>query len=203
MGQEQLQPPEKVIEAMAECLLKKHNRVTREEVIAAWRIAVASVPSETAQKPVAYVVQSDSDGSIGSTIAPCNYAMFADRLEELKDEPWVKNGIAKIVPLYLAPVSAPSAIVEKSEEVQQLRAFAKRIFDMVDWPECFGEVDGASFQTAALDAGLLRAEIRHEPCGDGEEKPCQCIEWHGGAAQSIWQSGVTCYRKAPYLVEKP
>lgn len=77
------------------------------------KTVLAPAASETAQKPVAYVVQSDSDGSIGSTIAPCNYAMFAHRLEELKNEPWVKNGIAKIVPLYLAPVSAASAIREK------------------------------------------------------------------------------------------
>ena len=51
-------------------------------------------------EPVAWVVQADKDGSIGSKIAPVNYAMFKDNLAKLHEEPWVKNGAAKVVPLY-------------------------------------------------------------------------------------------------------
>jgi CO dehydrogenase/acetyl-CoA synthase gamma subunit (corrinoid Fe-S protein) len=54
-------------------------------------------------EPVAWVVQSNNDGSIFSTIAPCGYATFEKEFAKLKDEAWVKNGIAKVVPLYTHP----------------------------------------------------------------------------------------------------
>lgn len=54
------------------------------------------------QKPVAYVVQSLRDGSIGAEIAPVDYAMFDQRMENLRNSTWVKAGAARLVPLYLA-----------------------------------------------------------------------------------------------------
>lgn len=58
--------------------------------------------------PVAYVVQSLSDGSIDSKIAPVGYAMFESRMLELQDDAWVKNGRSRIVPLYLHPSPSPA-----------------------------------------------------------------------------------------------
>lgn len=56
-------------------------------------------------EPVAYVVRALSDGSICSEIAPVNYLMHDYDLEKLKNDPWVVNGKAEIVPLYLSAVS--------------------------------------------------------------------------------------------------
>ena len=54
-------------------------------------------------KPVAYVVQSLRDGSIGMQIAPVRYATFERLKQELEADPRVKNGLAKLSPLYAAP----------------------------------------------------------------------------------------------------
>jgi hypothetical protein len=54
-------------------------------------------------QPVAWVMQSIRDGSISGEIAPTGWATFNERLAQLKNNPWVLNGVAKMVPLYLSP----------------------------------------------------------------------------------------------------
>lgn len=134
---------------------------------------------------------------------PCGLCGVATFMTSTKrcDSCWEIETRIRARPLLAAKIlaSLASSETKRNEEVEQLRAFAARIFDMVEWPECLGEVDGGNFQSAAIDAGLLRAEVRHEPCGDGDVNPCQCMDYHG-VEDSIWKSGVTCYRKAPYLV---
>ena len=71
-----------------------------------------------------------------------------------------------------------------------LEKFAKKMFELSDWPEG-GDIDGFDFQEAAVECGLLTPETRHEPCGDN----CHCAEYHGDMKE-----GVTCYRKAPFLM---
>ena len=44
-------PSERVIEAMADCLLKTPNCVTREEIIAAWRVAVSALSEQIRAMP--------------------------------------------------------------------------------------------------------------------------------------------------------
>lgn len=61
-----------------------------------------NAPPDRAE-PDAYVVQSLRDGSIGSEIAPTNYAMFDKLKAKLEEHSWVKAGVGKVVPLYLAP----------------------------------------------------------------------------------------------------
>lgn len=51
-------------------------------------------------KPVCYAIKSNGDGSLGNTIAVCNWITFDKELKKLSDGPWVKKGKAKIVPLY-------------------------------------------------------------------------------------------------------
>lgn len=84
------------------------------------------------------------------------------------------------IPLYLAP-HAPAA--------QPLQAFAQAI--MGNWPDV-GGLDGFDLQLLGVKHGLLREEIRHEPCGEA----CRCVE---DATSDEWQAGVTCYRKTELL----
>ena len=91
-------PSERVIEAMADCLLKTPNCVTREEIIAAWRVAVSALSEQEYQRPGDEIRAELRNGSVvyfGSAEA-------AVRIEQL------------------APVSAsmePSDIIEaRSEE---------------------------------------------------------------------------------------
>ena len=71
-----------------------------------------------------------------------------------------------------------------------LEKFAKKMFELSDWPEG-GDIDGFDFQEAAVECGLLTPETRHEPCGEW----CHCDSYHGDMSE-----GVTCYRKAPFLM---
>lgn len=86
--------------------LWKMGPFTKEAIDSLCELAVRglALPTE-ALPPVAYVIQATSDGSIRDEIAPVGYTMFDRRLAALKDDPWVKNGGAKVVPLYLAPPS--------------------------------------------------------------------------------------------------
>ena len=71
-----------------------------------------------------------------------------------------------------------------------LEKFAIRLFELSGWPEG-GDIDGFDFQEAAIECGLLTSEFRYEPCGEN----CHCAEYHGAMS-----GGVTCYRKAPFLM---
>lgn len=77
--------------------------------------------------------------------------------------------------------------------MMDLEKFAKRMFELSDWPEG-GDIDGFDFQEAASECGLLTPETRIEPCTMGSEY-CHCSEYHGDMS-----GGVTCYRKAKFLL---
>lgn len=65
------------------------------------------------------------------------------------------------------------------------KKFAERMFEFYDWPDG-GDIDGQSFQDIAFECGLLKMEVRTEPCGEF----CRCLEYHGDMS-----SGVKCFRK--------
>jgi hypothetical protein len=69
-----------------------------------------------------------------------------------------------------------------------LEKFARKMFELADWPEG-GDIYAWDFQAAAIECGLLVAETRTEPCGEG----CFCDGYY---APDEWAKGVTCYRKA-------
>jgi hypothetical protein len=75
-------------------------------------------------------------------------------------------------------------------KVADLRAFALDI--MKCWPH--GDVDGGYLKDVAVKHGLLKGEIRHEPCGDD----CACIN-DCLAAQEDWIDGVECFTLADWL----
>ncbi|MCA2862862.1 MAG: hypothetical protein IM323_05080 [Microcystis sp. M049S1] len=51
------------------------------------------------QDPVAYVLRTLSSKSISDEIAPTGWSTFESKMEKLRADPWVQNGIAEIVPL--------------------------------------------------------------------------------------------------------
>lgn len=55
------------------------------------------------QDPVAYVIRTLSGKSISDEIAPTRWSTFESKIEKLRADPWVQNGIAEIIPLYTAP----------------------------------------------------------------------------------------------------
>jgi hypothetical protein len=55
------------------------------------------------QEPVAYVLRTLSSKSISDEIAPTGWSTFESKIEKLRADPWVQNGIAEIVPLYTSP----------------------------------------------------------------------------------------------------
>ncbi len=73
-----------------------------------------------------------------------------------------------------------------------LEKFAKKMFELSDWPEG-GDIDGFDFQEAAVECGLLTPETRYECCS--MHGTCFCTEYHGDMS-----GGVTCYRKAQFLL---
>ena len=72
-----------------------------------------------------------------------------------------------------------------------LEKFAKRLFELSAWPEG-GDIDAFDFQETAVECGLLTPETRTEPCNPDN---CHCAEHHGDMS-----GGVTCYRKASFLM---
>jgi len=58
-------PSERVIEAMADCLLKTPNCVTREEIIAAWRVAVSALSEQIRAMPRYDCASHDGDYGAG------------------------------------------------------------------------------------------------------------------------------------------
>lgn len=75
---------------------------------------------------------------------------------------------------------------------QKLRDFAIAMFEAADWPDG-GNIDGFTFQEAAVACGLLIPEERAEPCGEN----CRCAEYNGTDGFPV-----TCYRKAEWLLAK-
>lgn len=89
---------------------------------------------------------------------------------------------------------APTATVGQGSraDLDALRAFAQDVMEA--WP--MGGLDGGDLQAAAEKHGLLKPEIRHEPCGEG----CSCAEY---ADAREFADGVTCYRKTNLLKGGP
>ena len=85
-------------------------------------------------------------------------------------------------------------LIERTEQHYRLRAFAREMFELADWPEG-GDIDGFAFQDTAVKHGLLIEETRTERCGE----KCYCAdEYHG---EDAMREGVTCYRKSQWLTE--
>lgn len=94
-------------------------------------------------EPVAYVIRSLRDGSIRDEIAPVGWRTFDYKMAKLREEPWVKNGIAEIVPLYTSPRITAA-------QVEQI----KRLAD--EYAHVYSFVKGADMPIAraALHAAL-------------------------------------------------
>ena len=90
-------------------------------------------------------------------------------------------------------------IADAAQEVESLRAFAREMFCLSDWPEG-GDIDGFEFQEAAIKHRLLVPEERHEPCNENSDELCQCADSNG---PEDWKRGVKCYRKVQWLMETP
>jgi len=79
-------------------------------------------------EPVAYVIQSNRDDSIGKEIAiPSWTYSFPQQFKKLEEDNWVKNGAAKIIPLYTHPHPdnlglALSIIDQQKLEIERLKA---------------------------------------------------------------------------------
>lgn len=83
----------------------------------------------------------------------------------------------------------------ETPRVDDLRAFVRAVFDAIDWPRG-GDLDSEDFQRIATQHGLLTPETRTEPCGE----VCHCAEYCGTEEMA---EGVTCYRKAAWLLDAP
>jgi hypothetical protein len=72
-----------------------------------------AAPQQSAGEPVAWCLQSNRDGSYGVPVIFTGYAMYKQNLTKARQEPWIVNGVAKLVPLYAAPqqklAAAPTA----------------------------------------------------------------------------------------------
>lgn len=88
------------------------------EIVRTQLLAAIQAPQGEA---VAYGLRSLRDGSFTDQIAVCGWVTFGQRLDKLKADPWIKAGIAEIVPLYAAPASLPAwnpiETAPKDEEV--------------------------------------------------------------------------------------
>ena len=78
---------------------------------------------------------------------------------------------------------------DQSKALAALRAFAQAVMDC--WPDGWG-IEGDDLQRIATEHGMLRPEIRHDPCGDS----CRCADH---VLQKEWIDGVVCYRKTSLL----
>ena len=96
----------------------------------------------------------------------------------------------------LCPVTAEAARTawnkraDQSKALAALRAFAQAVMDC--WPDGWG-IEGDDLQRIATEHGMLRPEIRHDPCGDS----CRCADHV--LQKEEWIDGVVCYRKTSLL----
>ena len=108
--------------------------------------------------------------------------------EELKTEELVAEPSKSFEDVYQVQTAR---ILELEAERDKLRAFARAMFALADWPDG-GDIEGCDFQDTAAEHGLLTPEERTTPCADN----CWCAGFHGDCET------VTCYRKAEWLLEK-
>ena len=95
---------------------------------------------------------------------------------------------------WLDTLSSVDALIEQAriaerEACAALRSFAQAVMDC--WPDGWG-IEGDDLQRIATEHGMLRPEIRNEPCGDG----CRCADH---VLPNEWRDGVVCYRKTALL----
>ena len=103
---------------------------------------------------------------------------------------------SRINPAYATQIGTESyerricaeALESLLEENAKLRVFANAIMEA--WPGL--GIDGGDLQDIATKHGLLKPEIRHEPC----RKLCRCSL---DASPQGWLDGVRCYRVTPLL----
>jgi len=75
-------------------------------------------------EPVAWCQQSNRDGSYGVPVVFAGYAMYEENLAKAKQDPWIVNGAAKLVPLYAAPPRTFDDGLEAAELIARLRSEA-------------------------------------------------------------------------------
>lgn len=75
------------------------------------------------------------------------------------------------------------------EENAQLRDFAQEI--IAAWIDGSG-LDGGDIQGIGKKHGLLKREVRYEPCNEA----CYCTEF---TSEDEWASGAVCFRKTSLL----
>lgn len=102
---------------------------------------------------------------------------------------WNRESLARY--LEILEEETLELIVKKNTEIYHLRAFAREMIDLADWPDG-GDIDGFEFQDAAVKHGVLIPERRTEPCGEG----CSCDAFY---SNEEWKEGITCCRIADAL----
>ena len=90
---------------------------------------------------------------------------------------------------YKESIEAATVASSYAEDALKLRAFAQSV--MSYWPD--GSPDGGDLQEIAENNGLLKQEIRHEPCGEN----CACNDYVSSGTE--WSDGITCYRRTLLL----
>jgi hypothetical protein len=81
-------------------------------------------------------------------------------------------------------------IARLTAESAALKLFALDVLKA--WP--LGDVDGGDLQEMAVKHGLLVPEKRTAVCS---EEGCNCAEYYSAEE---WAEGVTCYRRAEWLL---
>ena len=89
---------------------------------------------------------------------------------------------------------ADSVVKEYLTAVPNLVKFARLMFAESEWPEG-GDIDGCTFQDAAVACGLLVETVMHAPCGEN----CHCNECNA-PTEKEWAAGQKCFRKAAFLM---
>lgn len=115
----------------------------------------------------------------------------------MKSAHQIASDIVDAIPLKLGTTSAQKAVLtvviaeELIKQTTDLQKFTKKMFELSDWPEG-GDIDGFSFQEAAVECGLLIPELQTKPCSEN----CHCATYNGDMSD-----GVICYRKVGFLTE--
>jgi hypothetical protein len=90
------------------------------------------------QDPVAYVLRTLSSKSISDEIAPTGWSTFESKIEKLRADPWVQNGIAEIVPLYTSPQQREWRGLTKEE---RKNIWSADQMTQEEWDELFDTVE--------------------------------------------------------------
>lgn len=88
-----------------------------------------------------------------------------------------------------------TALIAEHERAERLHQALRELFEETGWPEG-GDIDAFWFQEWAIKHGFLRPEQRYAPC----LPDCHCGEYHD---PDEFERGVTCYRKADFLLAAP